>query len=444
MARGQSKLTAEVEVKGAKEGARALGEVDGAQKRVVETGEKGVKTAATATVAQEKLNASTEDYTSLLGRISPVLGGFVDGMVKGAKVAGDFATQQISLRGVLGHATTAIRNNARALKLIGAGGAVVAAISLIVRSVQAMKEAFDAVTEKIREQSAALGEAARKQREATAAYLDDAAARKQRSGDTLDQLDKERNYVDRLIDRYELSGQRAERARATGASLAGLPLSDEETKAAILGAAGGPRAFEIEPGAPEGIALSRTRRFIGQRRTQEGIGRIESQAEEQRGRRSELAYRELISVGGSRANLEAFLERRLGIGEEEARERAEQMQRIGAVTAEELRSRRTGQLVPGFSDMAAGYVSTHERGFLGQGVSIRLAPEEARQLEAALRALTHELRQTGIDSGSNGAPGGRIVNQNCRVYLPGSGYDRNAVVNGETMVRRTERQTNPW
>lgn len=55
-----------------------------------------------------------------------MLGGFVDGLVKGGRVAGDFAQQQLNPRGATRKATSAIRNNAAALKLIGAGGAVVA------------------------------------------------------------------------------------------------------------------------------------------------------------------------------------------------------------------------------------------------------------------------------------------------------------------------------
>jgi hypothetical protein len=430
------KATAE----GFDEAAGKVKAVDDAQKQVASTTTKGIKATEAATAAQDKANVSAETYTALLSRISPGLAALFDGMVKGTKIIGDLATQQLSLRGVMSKTAGVIRANANALKLIGAGGAVVAGIMLIVRAVNQMKEAFEKVTKRIKEQSAALTEATRNQREATQAYLDDAAARKPRGGDTVETLTREAAAAKSIADRFGLTGERRAKALAAGRMVAGLGLEQEQLRDFMLASSQARQALEIGPGVSEPVARARVGRWTA-RRTDE-IARAEKQAREDAAYERERASHELRAGGGGTAYLESFLRRTQGMGAEEAAERAEQLQRIGAATPEELRSRRTGQLVPGFSGMPAGYVSTHERGIFGQGVSVKLAPQEVAQLEFALHALTHELQQ--MRANGNGIGHSGPVIQNSRVYLPGSGYDRNSVLNGETKVRNWERAKNPW
>ena len=438
MAQGQSKLTVEVEVKNARDGAEELRNVDRAQKQAADNAEAAAKKYQAGAASWRTAGAAAEDYTATLNRMNPMLGATFDVMRRSLRIMNDLGGQSVALKSAFERLATATRNNFQALKLIAASGAVTAGIMLVVRAVNAMKEAFDKVSESIRAQNAALTESTRKQREATAAYLDDAAARKQRSGDTVDQLDKERSYVDRLIERYQLSGERAEKARTTGRAIAGLPLTDEERKAAILGAAGREKALEIGPGVPEATAVARARRFAADRQTREAVERIEQQAREERERIRERASHELHAGGGGTANLQAFLRHEQGMGEEEAARVAEQMQRIGATSPRGLEQARERHL----RDLSGGaqtYVSEHERTWYGAQERIAVQPYEAAAMQAALHALTREVQHMRAD----GERGGVVI-QNSRVYLPGSGYDRNSVVNGETMVRRTERQTNPW
>jgi len=77
------------------------------------------------------------------------VGAVADAMVKGSKIAGDFATQQISLRDVMTKATGAIRANWNAIILFAAGGAVIAGISAITAALGKMREEAEAVAKAI-------------------------------------------------------------------------------------------------------------------------------------------------------------------------------------------------------------------------------------------------------------------------------------------------------
>jgi len=68
---------------------------------------------------QDKLNASERTYIGLLSQISPALGSFVEGGVRSIKVAGDLASKNLELTGVLKGAKDMILQNANGLALLG-------------------------------------------------------------------------------------------------------------------------------------------------------------------------------------------------------------------------------------------------------------------------------------------------------------------------------------
>ncbi len=154
----KQKFTSEVEVKGAAKAAKDFDKIAKAQAGVTDKGTAAVAQTAKATEATKQLSASESDFIGVLSRINPALGGLADALLKGGKIAGDLASQNISLSGALNKATGAIKANAGALKLIGAGGAVVVAIMLITKAMGAMREEAEATASAIREQVAALNE----------------------------------------------------------------------------------------------------------------------------------------------------------------------------------------------------------------------------------------------------------------------------------------------
>ncbi|MBU0718714.1 MAG: hypothetical protein KJ749_10735 [Planctomycetes bacterium] len=172
MAQGKSRLEVEARQKGFDEVAKKAEQVDKSLKGIG-------KTAEDADDAQKKLTASSEAYVGILARISPALAALVDGFVKGSRIAGDFATQQINLREVLGKARTAIVANAKALASFAAVGLVVAGISAIVAAVRSMREEFERATAAIQKHREALNElaAARLERAKAIETLTDAQKR---------------------------------------------------------------------------------------------------------------------------------------------------------------------------------------------------------------------------------------------------------------------------
>jgi len=95
-----TKLTADIEIKGAVEGAAKLDQVADAQARVAGETTAAVVPAEQLDQAQQKLNTSSDPYISILSRIHPSLGAMASVMVNTIRIAGDLANQQIHLRGV--------------------------------------------------------------------------------------------------------------------------------------------------------------------------------------------------------------------------------------------------------------------------------------------------------------------------------------------------------
>lgn len=158
MGGGEQDLTLRAQLKGGEETAKGLDKITDAEKKVGGQVEETAKATDQAEGAQQKLNAAEGDYVAILSRIHPALGGVLDSMLKGSKIAGDLASQNINLTGAFGKATEAIKANAGALKLIGAGGLVVAAIYAIVHAIRLMREEAEKAEKAIRDQIDALND----------------------------------------------------------------------------------------------------------------------------------------------------------------------------------------------------------------------------------------------------------------------------------------------
>lgn len=378
--------------------------------------------------AQVKLNATSEDYTSVLGRIHPALGAIGEAGTKLTRILGDVGGANLNLAGRLRGVTAAIRRNAAAFKTLLAGGAVAAGIWLIVRAVQAMRAVLEKVNEELRKNSAVQSEATRQQRDATQAFKDDAIERDARSGDTLENLTKEQAAVERLIERYELAGRQAERARVSGRAIAGLDLTEEERRQVVLGAAGGRQALEIGPEVPEAVAAGRARRFIGRRETREDVAQIEEQERQERQLRAQRAFRDIISgAGGSQADLEQFvLKRGLARDPEQAAETATLLRRIGVTSPEDLEATRRFNLRGQFK-------LEGERNIIGGTAGVRVEPQVESRLFAVLEALNRQLER---NRGGQAFGGPVVIQHNPRNY---NTDPRSRVrVNGEAAARNAE------
>lgn len=133
------RLTVKAQAQGFDQAAKEIGKVTGAQEKLKAKVAGQAKGTERAAQAQDKLNASNEDYISLLGRIDPRLGALADAMFKGSKAAGDLANTQLNLRSVLSTTSDAIKAQANTLKLLAAGGAVYAGITAAVSAYRQMR-----------------------------------------------------------------------------------------------------------------------------------------------------------------------------------------------------------------------------------------------------------------------------------------------------------------
>jgi len=155
---GEHKATVRAETVGAEQAAKDLDKVTQAEESLAGQTSKAGSASETAAKQADKFHASESDVVSLLTQASPTLGAFVDGMLKSGKIAGDLASRNINLKETFGSLSAAIKANAGALKLLGAGAAVAAGIWLIVRALNAEREAMERVNEEIKKRTAAQNE----------------------------------------------------------------------------------------------------------------------------------------------------------------------------------------------------------------------------------------------------------------------------------------------
>lgn len=143
MGTGKQRLTVEVETKGGDPAAQELKKVDRAQRDVVDTTRESVKPTEAASDATKKATASTEDFTSAASRIHPVLGAYMDGMVKATRIAGEFANAQLHLGDVIAGVRSVIGKFANTLKLLGAVGVVIAGIKALTAAIGAFRDEME-------------------------------------------------------------------------------------------------------------------------------------------------------------------------------------------------------------------------------------------------------------------------------------------------------------
>lgn len=129
MAEEKQKLTIEAGLEGGQQTAQGLDQIDKAQEKVTDGTKAAEKPTEALADAQDKAAASAEEYTSLLSQMHPALGGMADMMVKGSKIIGDFAAQEINVTEITKKATTAFNENAKTIGLLG--GAAVAAAGFV-------------------------------------------------------------------------------------------------------------------------------------------------------------------------------------------------------------------------------------------------------------------------------------------------------------------------
>lgn len=161
----ETNLNIKATAQGTAETAAELQKVADAQKQVGEQVQAGGKSAEDATPAVDKLADAKaglfereRNWMGVLRQISPELAGFIDGMVKSAKVTQELAGQKKFLASM--------------------GAAVLPVVVAIAAAVRAMAAEFAEANQAIRDQAKALDELATKQRERQQSIEDTRAASK--------------------------------------------------------------------------------------------------------------------------------------------------------------------------------------------------------------------------------------------------------------------------
>jgi len=138
---GEQHLTARVDVQGADKGAADFHKVADAQDRFTQKITEAAPPLDEFTTAQTKATAAVGDYAELGSRVNPMLGAFIASMEKGAKIAGDLATKNISLKGTFSALASGISKYSGVLGLLGAGGIAYAGVMALTSAINGLREA---------------------------------------------------------------------------------------------------------------------------------------------------------------------------------------------------------------------------------------------------------------------------------------------------------------
>lgn len=149
MAEDRAKFTTELNVEGAEETKAAVKGVGDETAKLTATTVKLEEGLEDQTHSQDEATASGEDYIAVLSRISPLLGGVVDAMRKGSKIAGDLASQNLKLGEASEGAAKFAAKHAKTITLLGAGGAAIAAVLFMISQIKAMGEEWEKVNAQI-------------------------------------------------------------------------------------------------------------------------------------------------------------------------------------------------------------------------------------------------------------------------------------------------------
>lgn len=407
-----AELRARATLEGGEETARGLTEIGEAQKGVSAEGQKGAQVTEQATEATDKMRSSMEDVNSLLSRIHPALGAFGDALFKGSKMAGDLASANIDLNAVQQKGLSVIRENAKALTLIGAGGAVALGIWAIVKAYQALSaeaERNEDIIKKNREEVT-------RQKEELAALAEayERAANARRAFEAVGVAEKETGTgrAKRIAERY---GVPEELAATVGGELEGVDV-DLEMQAlyTLLRQAG--RAEALDTGMPGAVRKSAVEAQV--KREREFLdARLKALAEERR-RFEQQVQRESRESMGTTEGLERFgREQFPDLPEEDIAQLAEWVQAFGG-SLEEFRTRVETRATRSLWDAWRGTrsVRTMDPGVLGDKRATLTALDEAR-LDRFLNAV----EQLGKNGTGN-------VFHNAHVTVTGSPDD--VVTNG--------------
>jgi len=431
-------LRMEAKFKGGEEVAGELKKVDEAQKQVGKGTTAQTKAVKQGTEAQQKLNATEGDYTMLLGRVHPLLGVVVEASVKAAKIAGDLATRQIVLRGAMTKVTGAVRANAKALLLVGAGGAVIAGIMGIIATYNRLKESIKRSTEAL----AASGEAHR----AAVKRYDEMAAAIREVADQRERLTKmdiaESEAIQRQAQRdEELMGVPAAVSARVRAKLQGIGASEEQTRQAVLLATVG-EEIEFDPGAPAWSRLATLESFVEQPGAPGQVAKAEGRQRDVVRARHRDVIEDLQVKGGTedvREQLKAF-----GIAEEHL-DKVLEAYRISGATAGGLEGEGVGRNLRGDvivrNQIGVGGEGLFAGTPLGAGAEaiglggVRLSEDLVMEMLRFLKELNEGRRQAL----ENLQPTGGTVIQAAEVHVhpTSASVQQQAITNGQTWADRT-------
>jgi len=432
-------------LEGQQETVKGLKELEAAEGGVAEGATRQTKAAQKHTENQKALNASTSTYAELLSRVHPALGAVAAASVNAVRIAGDLATRQFSLTAAWKEGTAAVRKYSKSLLLIGAGGAVVAAISLIAATVHAMTEAFTRSTEAVRADSDARDENIRTIKEQEAAIRSLANARTEMERMDVAGSRDVRTAAQRDVDRFH-GAVGYDAARDSRAMFYGTDLSPEEQEQLVLARAGGV-AIDVDARA-SGVSRSRqARAALSRSASERAIEAKRKEAEDLSRELAKQAFRELSSAGGSTENLAEFVKQFLRPGQD-ASAFARQLQAIGVDVQGATRSgpdkavnplTAIYDIFPLARGAAAGKfpVETLEpQGYFDTGPlaknAIMVPRDEIVQMTQAVRELTRMLEVNTLVP-----PARPTIAHQTNVYTNARAA-RRVVTNGETVGRARE------
>ncbi len=317
------KLTTEVQVKGAEKAADQFSKVAAAEEHVAKGQEGTAASAEKAAEATDKLNASTDDLTGLLNAVHPALGGFAETLLRGSKVAGDLASRNISLAGAHKKAAAMAKQHAGALKLLGAGGAVVLGIAAIVAVVQALKAAHEEAEEAARKQTEALNEQMEQLKELERAYKAAANARMGADAVGADEAARGTERSTRVARRYDIDPALS---ATVGGELSGVDV-DFQTQASYTMLREGGQAEPLDKSMPAGVRQTMVTGAV--ERNAEWIAADRKRRAEERQELVKRAFHELQTAeGGTTVAAEEYVSKVLG-PEAEAKQIVEYLKDVG-------------------------------------------------------------------------------------------------------------------
>ncbi len=312
----EAELKARATLEGGKETAQGLRDIDQAKKQVTEGEVQATQVTQEATAAQQSFNATEGDYLGILATISPRLGRYVAVIAQGVRVAGDYAAQQINVRGALRKVNVTLRKNINLFRLVAASGAVVVGVMAIVKAVQTVREEFERYTAAIKRSQSELDKIKGEEQDLQTTIEKTAETRTRVGGLTADQSRKALEDAKAISQRFEQLDKAT--VGQTVGMLAGLGLSREQlTDAAIL-AQSGRLQFDPKMGGDYMTRhLEQTRRrqedvtatFRQRETTQgQGLGDISTTGGVRRpSEREQAAFMESRTRGGSTLNMAAVM-----------------------------------------------------------------------------------------------------------------------------------------